>query len=53
MKKEYPEWRYCPYCGEKFEGDRIEKIKCPECGTKMTYISHVFWYCDKCKKVRG
>jgi ribosomal protein L37AE/L43A len=30
-----------------------EVIKCPECGTKMTYISHVFWYCDKCKKVRG
>ena len=53
MKKDYPEWHYCPYCGEKLEGDRIERIKCPECETEMTYISHVFWYCNECKKVRG
>ena len=44
---------YCPWCGIKIKRKEVEKIPCPDCGELMTYISHVFWYCDKCKKMKG
>lgn len=32
--------------------DDLPEIFCPDCGKKLRYLSHVFWYCDECKCIK-